>query len=498
MRTKLVLFLLLLLTPALANGASHPLLRFVPGEPLVCLSFEDLPALYETATSQPAYQAHAESDDRKAFDQSKLALKLGDRIGEFGKFIGHDVNMKTLVELSGNHTVLALYDIGNLTFLLISDLDAQGQAALAYLDAFRNLDTRKVGEHTFHVKEDPQAGLAFAFHQSEGMLMLSNDITLLEKSLSLRTGDPRSDSFADSPMITKASSDPGVIEAPAILVLDMEHLRDDRYFRYYWVYQNHRLFSNVDAVISGIRTDKANFSEHRLLLGTFPAASAIPRTEKFDGAWWAASGEQNNAITEAHRFLGWPQTEAPNWEKEITGALYAFRGEQDKLGVVRYKKGVALLLASGNRDSDWTQLIEDASEKSFIISNAVPKFRKEGELYISQGPKSMPPAFIAQRGNLLFAANDHKTIHDLMNQVQADQESGEIEIASVPLKKTIPLLNTALDQMGPRGTFEDYGAGFFLSEQFTGLLTAVGNFDSFNFNYKRIDDGTAVQDVHYR
>lgn len=496
---KILLFIFFIFSIfGIASASDHPLISYVPGKPLVLLSVEKLNGISDRLSSHEAVVAHKNTRDKERFDDSKLTLKLGDRIAGFGDFIGHKIDFKTLRQLSGDHTTLALYDIGDLRFLLLSDLNIKAQAALSYLDKFESLDTRKVGEKIFFVKEDPERGLSFAIYRSDNILLISNDILLIENALRIMENSREGESFEKSDEWVNSQKEKDVLfNSPMLIYLDMSRLLSDRYFRYYWLYRNQELISDYKTVVAGIDISNNGIREKRVIIGVSPREGIVPVLKSSPFAWWCEAGPGRNPKKETSEFFGWKILETKQWKNNVKGRLLALQTKKDEHGIIYFSKG-EILLTDGQLNSKMiADEIINGSKNDLLIKPENYQFMagNDGLLYFEK-IKGIAGVYIKENGNKIFLANSPRMLKELENRVEI--QSNNLEEASfIPMKNEFENWVNAFTQMGPDAAFYMLDIGYFFSSEMTDLLMAIGKYNKFQFEAHRDSEGRLLQSISY-
>lgn len=105
-----------------AASSPQPLSKFVPSGPLLYMEAKDFSSLLSDWNSSPQKQQWMQSDNYEVFSRSRLFLRLKGASDQFAAAAGLPPDMDFLTQVSGEHSVFALYDIGNLQFLYITYL----------------------------------------------------------------------------------------------------------------------------------------------------------------------------------------------------------------------------------------------------------------------------------------------------------------------------------------------------------------------------------------
>lgn len=495
-RIILIMFALILIAKS-AVGAEHPLVKYLPSSPLLFISGEEIGETFRKLENLKAVKAHNASGDRQAFDKSKLALKLKSRIKAFGTFVGHDIDMKTFLELSGRHTVFALYDIGNLRFLMVSDLGVKGQGALSYLEKIQGFDERKIGDKVFYVKEDPDKGLAFALFKSENLIIISNDIILAEQTILNMENANDAAGFGQNEHWRLAESlNDAALESPMILYADMERLLDDGYFRYYWVFRNREKIKEFKAVIIGIDVSQNSITERRFVIEKGKDSGLTLRLKEFFGAWQSLPGSGKDLCVELSDFFGWNIQSGGNWGGSVSGRLFAINAQKDKNDLVYFAKGVALLVDGNLTAGQISDAILAGIKEKLLIVPADLAFTKEKNGFLVLEGSGIGNCYISRTDDMIFISDDLEIMRTLIGEVEKN-DAGIEEDIHVDLGKELPVWTKAFSQMGPSATFPRYDTGFFFYFEMTGLLNSMANFNKFTLTGVRKQEDVLIQTVVY-
>ncbi len=492
----LTVFIGVLVLSGIAMAAEHPLINLLPENPLVIISGEGISRVYARLTGLDAVVDYGKSKDHEEFEKSKLALKLRARIKALSSFVGHNIDMKTFLELSGEHTVFALYDIGTLRFLMVSDISVKGQTALAYLQNLNEFETRKVGKRVLYVKEDPNKGLAFALYKSEDKIILSNDVTLLERTL-LNMERVGGGAFVNGTHWRAAGApDDKVLKTPLVLYLNMERLLEDRYFRFYWVYRNREELKFDKWTISGIRVSENAISERRIVYGRKAPAGKTLLLNGFSGAWQSRAGKGDNPMEELSSFFGWKIDKAYKWDSSIKGRLFAFTSKADNQGIVAFSKGAVFIVDGAFNEEKIAQgILKGINDELLIIPDNL-KFEKDDAGYLAMNIGGFSNCFLFKADNLMFIANDREMMKELRKRVSRNEGDVAEEI-SISLDGEIHHWITAFKQMGPSAAFSRYDIGNFFFRDMTGLLSSFNAFGRFSLKSVRNSENIMIQTVIY-
>ena len=137
-----------------AAPAGQPLSKYVPAGPLLYLEAKDLSALLNDWNSSPQKRQWIQSDNYEVFSRSRLFLRLKGASDQFTAAAGLHRDMDFLSQVSGEHSVLALYDIGNLQFLYIAYLPSAKSMKTILWQTRAKFEPRSAGGVNFYLRRD--------------------------------------------------------------------------------------------------------------------------------------------------------------------------------------------------------------------------------------------------------------------------------------------------------------------------------------------------------
>jgi hypothetical protein len=246
-----------------AAPAPQPLSKFVPAGPLLYIEAKDFSSLLSDWNSSPQKQQWMQSDNYEVFSRSRLFLRLKGASDQFAAAAGLPPDMDFLAQVAGEHSVFALYDIGNLQFLYITYLPAAKAMASTLWQTREKFEPRSAGGVDFYLRRDPESKREVAFAISGDYLLLATREDLMASALQLMAGQP--DRTVESEQwwaqSTSAAGQPGDLR----MVLDLAKLVPNGYFRTYWVQQNITDLAQYSAAISDLFRSAHQYREERTL-----------------------------------------------------------------------------------------------------------------------------------------------------------------------------------------------------------------------------------------
>jgi hypothetical protein len=247
-----------------ATPAPAPLSKYVPAGPLLYLEAKDFSSLLHDWNSSPQKAQWIQSSSYEVFSRSRLFLRLQGAGDQFAAAAGLPPDMDFLSQISGEHSVLALYDIGNLQFLYITYLPSAKSVQTTLWQTRAKFELRNAGGVDFCLRRDPASHREVAFAVSGDYLLLATREDLMAGALQLMSGKP--DRTVESEQwwaqSTAAAASPGDLR----LVLDLEKLVPNGYFRTYWVEQNITDLSQYSAAVSDLFRSSTHYREERVLI----------------------------------------------------------------------------------------------------------------------------------------------------------------------------------------------------------------------------------------
>jgi hypothetical protein len=253
--------------------------KYVPAGPVLYLEAKDFSAIMRDWNSSQQKKWWVQSDSYEVFFRSRLFLRLKAAGDQFASAVGLPPNMDVLSQIAGEHSVLALYDIGKLQFLYIAYLPSARSMQTALWQTRAKFEPRHAGGSDFYLRRDPESQREVAFAVSGEYLLLSTREDLMANALQLMAG--KQDRTVESdPWWTQASAAAGT-RGDLRMVLDLQSLVPNGYFRTYWVQQNITDLSPYSAAASDLFRSPNQYREERVLIrkkesqpATSPAGSS--------------------------------------------------------------------------------------------------------------------------------------------------------------------------------------------------------------------------------
>jgi hypothetical protein len=238
--------------------------KYVPAGPLLYLEAKDFSSLLSDWNSSPQKQQWIQSDSYEVFSRSRLFLRLKGASDQFAAAAGLPPDMNFLSQISGEHSVLALYDIGNLQFLYITYLPSAKSMETTLWQTRAKFEPRSAGGVNFYLRRDPESKREVAFAISGDYLLLATREDVMAAALQLMSGKP--DHTVESEQWWAQSTGAAGPAGDLRMVLDLGKLVPNGYFRTYWVQQNITDLSQYSAAVSDLFRSGRQYREERVLI----------------------------------------------------------------------------------------------------------------------------------------------------------------------------------------------------------------------------------------
>jgi hypothetical protein len=247
-----------------AEPDEQALSKYVPAGPLLYLEAKDFSALLSDWNSSPQKRQWVQSDNYEVFSRSRLFLRLKGASDQFTAAAGLPPDMDFLSQVSGEHSALALYDIRNLQFLYITYLPSAKSMETTLWQTRSKFEPRSAGGVDFYLRRDPESKREVAFAIAGDYLLLATREDLMAGALQLmaRKADRTVESELWWTQSTAAAGQTGDLR----MVLDLERLVPNGYFRTYWVQQNITELSQYSAAVSDLYRSGSQYREERVLI----------------------------------------------------------------------------------------------------------------------------------------------------------------------------------------------------------------------------------------
>ena len=250
------------------------LAAMMPGGALLYLEAPDFGRLLRDWDTSKVKADWLESANYEVFSRSNLFTKLDEVYSQYGEASGFLPDLKSVIEMAGTDSALALYGIRDVEFLYvsrISDADLMKSQLWAVRDKFQQ---RQAGGMPFYLRTDAASKRTVAFAFVKGYLLLATRDDLVAQALELLAGGANpciaNDRwYRDS---TAAASTPGELR----LVMNLDALVASDSFRSYWVQRNASTVRRYWAGVADVKRTTGNITESRVFLRKPDTAEPAP------------------------------------------------------------------------------------------------------------------------------------------------------------------------------------------------------------------------------
>jgi hypothetical protein len=298
------------------------LAAMMPGGALLYLEAPDFGRLLRDWDTSKVKADWLESANYEVFSRSNLFTKLDEVYSQYGEASGFLPDLKSVIEMAGTDSALALYGIRDVEFLYvsrISDADLMKSQLWAVRDKFQQ---RQAGGMPFYLRTDAASKRTVAFAFVKGYLLLATRDDLVAQALELLAGGANpciaNDRwYRDS---TAAASTPGELR----LVMNLDALVASDSFRSYWVQRNASTVRRYWAGVADVKRTTGNITESRVFLRKPDTAEPAPA----DAGGAAVSSLLSLVPPEAGLYRAWRAGEPSETASLIVQKLIAPQPER--------------------------------------------------------------------------------------------------------------------------------------------------------------------------
>lgn len=248
----------------------------MPKGALIYVQSRNLGAQLQAWQKSAVRSRYYKSDSHKAFLRSRLALKFEERLGEFEGNVGAALSEENLLALAGGKSALALYNIGELEMIFITELSGAKAKASALIASAVQLEPRTYAGTTYYAKNvTSEFGQerSFAFATVGNRIVLASSETLMRRALKNLAEKDSNDRLLET-IVATAEKAEGFEARDLTLWLDQAALNNDRYFRNYWIHNNVKGLAAIDKVLIDLELSSEGMKERRWLTSESATATA--------------------------------------------------------------------------------------------------------------------------------------------------------------------------------------------------------------------------------
>ncbi len=247
--------------------------RYCPAGALLYVQAKDFSSLLSDWDGSPEKERWVKSANYEVFSNSRLLLRLKAASDQFTAAAGLPPDANLLKQVAGRQSALAIYDIGKLQFLYITQRSSGNSMQSALWQTREKFETRNAGGITFFVRRDPESGTEVVFAVKGDHLLLATREDLLAGALQLMAGS-NDRSVAAEPWWSQSVGAAGPA-GDLRMVLNLEKIVPSPYFRSYWIQRNITEMKQYSAAVSDLFRSGREYREERILLKkALPAGGA--------------------------------------------------------------------------------------------------------------------------------------------------------------------------------------------------------------------------------
>src|SRR5215469_8457698 len=165
-----------------------PFSRYCPAGALLYLQAKDFSSLLSEWNDSPQKRQWTKSANYEVFSNSRLFLRLKTASDQFTSAAGLPPDSNFLKQVAGRQSALAIYDIGKLQFVYITELSSEHSMESALWQSRSKFETRNAAGTTFLFRRDSESGAEVTFAVSGNYLLLATREDLIAGALQLMAG----------------------------------------------------------------------------------------------------------------------------------------------------------------------------------------------------------------------------------------------------------------------------------------------------------------------
>jgi hypothetical protein len=236
-----------------------------PRGAMLYVQARDLSALMKMWTASNARKQFYDSKSFTAFSKSHAYLKLQDRKKDFETALGFGLDESRLAELAGGVSAVAVYDIGKLDLVFVTEVARERAIATAMFKQAPQFQERSSDNGSYYVRDVTTDGgrlnQQFCFAYSSGKLLVTTSEGLMTRALA-NAKSAGADSLLTDVSAT-AELAKGFTSHDVTMWLDQARLNRSRHFNNYWIHRNVGALAGIETGLIDLRFTPAGLSEQR-------------------------------------------------------------------------------------------------------------------------------------------------------------------------------------------------------------------------------------------
>jgi hypothetical protein len=212
----------------------------MPRGAMLYLQANDLGALMKMWLASRVRAQFYDSDSFGAFQKSRVYLKLQDRKKDFETALGFGLDETRLAELAGRASAVAIYDIGKIELVFVTEVARPRAFASALFKQAPKFQERSADGLSYYVRDVTTDGgrlnQQFCFAYLEGKLIVTTTEGLMIRALGNVKNSGADSLIGDVVALAEMAS--GFAAHDVTMWLDQARLNRNRYFDNYWIHNN--------------------------------------------------------------------------------------------------------------------------------------------------------------------------------------------------------------------------------------------------------------------
>jgi hypothetical protein len=242
----------------------------MPGGAMLYIQARDLSALMRTWLASPVRSRFYKSASFTAFERSRINLKLQARQKDFEAALGFGISEERLAELAGGASSVALYDIGKLELVFVSEIPRERAIATVLFKNAPKFQERSGDGLSYYVRDITTDGgrlnQQFCFAYTDGKLIVTTAEGLMIRALK-NAKAAASDSLIAAVIANAEAAGSGFATHDVTMWLDQAKLNKNRYFTANWIHGNavngRNSLANIEGGILDLQITKEGILERR-------------------------------------------------------------------------------------------------------------------------------------------------------------------------------------------------------------------------------------------
>ncbi len=250
-----------------AQAGEAELLKYLPEKPLLFGYVRGFGNLMKKYAASKLKKDNSGSAVFVRFEKSKLYMKMESRFKRLGEAFSIELNEAFVSSVADQDALLALYDFGELKFLMLSKMELNLFEKTKLNSMKETFERRKIDGREFYFVEDKKTGLELMFVWVDDTLLLGNDLPIFEESLKLYDDNRVKSAMTDiSVQMLLKNSKLNVNSADAFVFLDLGLINRTPYFKNYFLFNDQKEYMNYDKELISAFFEDDGYVERRVIL----------------------------------------------------------------------------------------------------------------------------------------------------------------------------------------------------------------------------------------